>query len=468
MATKPSFKRARPATASTATLFSWVSQLVELTESFPNYRRMGTDGDTATRQWLLKTLRAEGVTNVTEQVYPVQIRLYHEWRLTVDGQDIDCFFINGAEFTSEDGVSGELVYVGNSIDPRADYTGKIVVFDLKSGPAMKGSAIKQIADYTFDPEGLLPETTIGGSGGPAPSNFPAPYYEAAKQGAVGFVAVFTGRASDDNSFFPDPTGMVQTRIPGVFLKGSVGAHLIERLSSESTTANIMLRGESVASESGNIVVHIPGQKPDAMLVNTHHDGGWSGAVQDASGVATVMGLASYYQNFPSNYIQKDLYFVINGCHYGWNYPYGANQFADMNPDVMARTVLAIGVEHIAKRFIGEGGKMVDTGEVEPRFIWAPRNQMLFDAAVNAIEKNNLQSTIMPKPGAIPLYGETQSYFLQGIPSFSIMSMPEYLFFAEDTIDKVPPEELTAVMNTMLDIIDTAMYLPNSWITLIDR
>ncbi|MGK0474075.1 MAG: hypothetical protein ACJAR0_004575 [Candidatus Azotimanducaceae bacterium] len=60
------------------------------------------------------------------------------------------------------------------------------------------------------------------------------------------------------------------------------------------------------------------------------------------------------------------------------------------------------------------------------------------------------------------------YFLQGIPSFSIMSMPEYLFSAEDTIDKVPPEELTAVMNTMLDIIDAVMYLPNSWINNIDR
>ncbi|MGK0462168.1 MAG: hypothetical protein ACJA0W_003028, partial [Candidatus Azotimanducaceae bacterium] len=40
--------------------------------------------------------------------------------------------------------------------------------------------------------------------------------------------------------------------------------------------------------------------------------------------------------------------------------------------------------------------------------------------------------------------------------------------AEDTIDKVPPEELTAVMNTMLDIIDAVMYLPNSWINNIDR
>jgi len=205
-----------------------------------------------------------------------------------------------------------------------------------------------------------------------------------------------------------------------------------------------------------------------MLVNTHHDAGWSGAVQDASGVTVVMGRAAFYGRFPSNYIQKDLYFVFNGCHYTWNYPFGANKFAEMNPDIMERLVLCFGVEHIGKRCIGVNGKMVDTGEVEPRFLWVPRNQMLFDAAVNAIEKNELHSTATTKAGAIPLYGETQSYFLQGIPCFSVMSMTEYLFFAEDTLDKVAEDQLEPVMTTVLDIMDVAMYLPGNWIKHIDR
>ena len=94
--------------------------------------------------------------------------------------------------------------------------------------------------------------------------------------------------------------------------------------------------------------------------------------------------------------------------------------------------------------------------------------MLFDAAVNAIEKNNLHQTVMPKPGAIPVYGEVQSYFLQGIPSFSFMSMPEYLFFEEDTLDKVAVEELAPILNTFLDIMDAAMYMPTTWLKNIDR
>ena len=49
-----------------------------------------------------------------------------------------------------------------------------------------------------------------------------------------------------------------------------------------------------------------------------------------------------------------------------------------------------------------------------------------------------------------------------------MSMPEYLFFAEDTLDKVAADQLVPVMTTVLDILDAAMYLPKSWITLIDQ
>jgi hypothetical protein len=49
-----------------------------------------------------------------------------------------------------------------------------------------------------------------------------------------------------------------------------------------------------------------------------------------------------------------------------------------------------------------------------------------------------------------------SYFLGGIPCFSIMSMPEYLFFAEDTINKVAKDQLVPVMTTVLDIMDLAM------------
>ena len=101
-------------------------------------------------------------------------------------------------------------------------------------------------------------------------------------------------------------------------------------------------------------------------------------------------------------------------------------------------------------------------------MYAPRNQLLFDAAVAAIEDNDVISTIIPTPGRLPLFGETQSYFLQGVPSFSLISFPEYLFYASNTIDKVAVDQLEPVQNAILDIVDAAMYLPPTWLRHIDR
>ncbi|MDB9880356.1 hypothetical protein OAC87_07335, partial [Pseudomonadales bacterium] len=78
MAKKSSFKRARPSAPSQSDLFGWVKQMVELTETFPEFRRFGTAGDAAGRQWILRTLKNLGIENVTEQTYPVTVRHYRE------------------------------------------------------------------------------------------------------------------------------------------------------------------------------------------------------------------------------------------------------------------------------------------------------------------------------------------------------------------------------------------------------
>ena len=141
----------------------------------------------------------------------------------------------------------------------------------------------------------------------------------------------------------------------MFLSASVGREFVDSLSDRaSRSATLTVTGTARTSTSGNIVGHVAGQKPDAIVVNTHHDGGWSGAVQDAAGVAVVMGLAAFYSRFPSNYIQKDLYFVIDGSHYAWNYPCGANKFTEMHPGVLERMCLAIGSSTLAS---GSSGTM---------------------------------------------------------------------------------------------------------------
>jgi hypothetical protein len=111
---------------------------------------------------------------------------------------------------------------------------------------------------------------------------------------------------------------------------------------------------------------------------------------------------------------------------------------------------------------------VDTGEIEPRILFTPPNRMLFEATKRAIVKHDLHDVVIPKAGALTMFGETQAFFLRGIPSYSYISGPEYLFLEDDSLDKVARDEFRAVVETFISIIDSVMYLPGSWIQRIDR
>ncbi|MEH6910540.1 MAG: M28 family peptidase [Oceanicoccus sp.] len=462
-------ERSKPHLPSNEEMFSWASDVIDITSKHSEMRRMGTKGDAQVRQYILKQLKTFGFDSVEEQTYDLKYRHYDSWALNVDGEVLPAYFMRGAEYTKAKGISGELVYAGESIKEGEDYSGKIVVFDVR-GQAIPGSAAPMLADFIYDPKGTLAKGTLGGKAGPIPSNFPVSYYQAFDQGAIAMIGILKDYDTGTNKFYSDPSAMVQTRIPGLFMGKYDGAALVEKISLAKSpiTANVVLQGEVKNSTSANIVATLKGQKKDTIIVNTHHDAGWTGGVQDGSGIAAVMGLAKYYAKIPSNFRQKNLVFVFDGSHYDWNYPMGANIFAETNPEVMNSTVLAIGIEHIAKKFKAEKEGYVDTGEIEPRILFTPPNQLLFDAAKRAIVSSDLHDTIIPKPGIVAMFGETQSFFLNGVPSFSYISGPEYLFLADDTLDKIAKDEFEPVIKTFIQIIDTAMYLPGDWIRRIDR
>lgn len=462
-------ERSKPNLPTNQEMFTWASEIVDITERHSQFRRIGTPGDAEVRAYIVSQLKQWGFDSVQQQSYDTKVRHYDSWSLSVSGQSIPSYFMRGAGYTSKGGVTGRLNYVGESIDPQANYAGQIVVFDIR-GQSVPGAAAGQLGEFVHDPNGTLASGSFGGKGGAIPRNFPVSYYQAAEQGAVAMIGIFKDYDTGTNKFYSDPSAMVQTKIPGLFLGKQDGQALIEQIEKAESfiEAQVSITGRVKKSKSANIVATLNGQKKDSIIVNTHHDAGWSGAVQDASGVAAVMGLAKYFAKVPSNFRQKTLVFVFDGSHYDWNYPMGANIFAEQNPKVMDSTVLAIGIEHIAKKFKVVDGAYVDTGEVEPRILFAPPNQFLFDLTKRAVVNNKLTDVIIPKPGIITMFGETQSYFLQGYPSFSFISGPEYLFLADDTKDKIAVEEFEKVVGTFIDIIDGVMYKPAEWLQRIDK
>jgi len=466
----PTIHRAIPELASNDQMFEWTKDIIDITVKHKQFRRFGTPGDLEVRQYIVEKLKSLGLDSVEMQEYSCEYRDNESWELQIDGEIIPSFFMNGASFTEEEGVSGELVFVGEDIPTNVDYTGKIVVFEMR-GQSIPGNLIHLASDYVHDPDGKLAGgMAIGGKAGPIPANNPIPYYNAAAQGAVGMIAILKDLDTGTDKFFSDPSGMVKDRMPAHFIGKYIGEELIAKIKSAKIpiTANLKTIGKVRKGKSANIVVTLKGEKPEVILVNTHHDAGFAGGTQDAAGVAGVMGLAQYFSKVPANFRQKTMVFVFDGSHFDWNYPHGANQFARMNPKVMKNIVLTFGYEHIAlKADATKDGYKVST-DVEPRFLFVPRNKVLFNAAKNAVIKNNVHELAILNNGVIPFFGETQSYMLMGYPSFSLISGPEYLFLADDTLDKVAKDQFQPTTQLFIDIINVGMNMPRTWLELVDK
>lgn len=468
----PTIHRAIPDLATNDRMFEWTKDIVDITLKHKEYRRYGTPGDLEVREYIVEKLKTFGMSSVEMQEYASTYRHHASWDLEVEGKKVPSYFMNGASFTGEDGVHGELVYVGEDIPSGVDFTGKILVFELR-GQSMPGKSIHLASDFIYDPDGKMAAAAIGGKAGPIPANNPIPYYKAAKQGAVGMIAILKDLDTGTDKFFSDPSGMVQDRMPAHLVGKYIGEELVEQIrsSEKPLLANLRTLGEICQGKSANIVATLNGEKPEIILVNTHHDSAFAGGTQDAAGVAGVMGLAQYFANIPSNFRQKTMVFVFDGSHFDWNYPHGANQFARMNPELMENLVLTFGYEHIALKAEAtkDGYKLTGDGkEVEPRFLFVPRNRVLFEAAKKAIIKNNVHEIAVLNNGAIPFFGETQSYMLMGYPSFSLISGPEYLFLADDTLDKVAKDQFRPTTSMFIDIINVGMNMPRSWLELVDK
>jgi len=451
----------RPKVLCTEEIYSWIEDIVALSTP-PDYRRSGTSGDIRVRQYILSKFIEFGLQDVRDEPVEFVRRWYNEWGLTVAGKEIPCFFMREGAFT--EGITAQLVYAGETVEEEDDVEGKIVVVDVRFAE-MDPSLIAHFSYFVYDPD-----NTMVGKKHPAvwvPINMPGAYEDAARLGAIGFIGILKDYPTNSNKFYPDVSVMVPPLIPALWVGRDDGASLRELLetATEPIYATIKVKGGvDETATSGNIIGILPGKTNDIIIVCSHHDSAFYGAVQDASGTAVVLAIAKYFAHVPKSHREKTLVFVLDCNHFDWDYPKGCKNFISRHPDLIEKTVLAIGIEHIAKDFDIIDGEWVDTGFVEPRGLFTTGNPLLIRFAEEAVIQNNLVRTMIiqtESPLGIP--GEPQGYYYAGVPIYSFISGPEWLFDLEDTPDKVAKDQLVPVAQAFIDIINRVNDVPASLI-----
>jgi hypothetical protein len=147
----------------------------------------------------------------------------------------------------------------------------------------------------------------------------------------------------------------------------------------------------------NVIATIPGKSSEVVIVNAHIDSWFSGAGDNADGVAVLAALARHYAK-PENKPARTLIFVGSAGHHSPGLG-GPPALLKMNKDRLAPTVLVLNLEHVAQMQIRTDPWRVDPVE-EPK---------------NVGVSNSAPAVLAAFKAAAERYGFTTSQYSDSVP-----------------------------------------------------
>lgn len=466
----------------TEEIFSWIEGLCQ----FP-HRRTGSVESRWASEYVKEQFEDIGLENVRFEETESAVFDVRDCFLTINGEDIPCFMINGTLHPEEFGefdagevcLDTEIIYLGEG---RAedfegvDVEGKIVLCDC---PWFEASDEVYAEEWCaggaimYDPD-KESRPTIRKTDSYSPNSWPYNYLTAQKRGAVGFVGILNDYFEDGITWNEDYSDIAFAEdckafeLPGLWLGTTAFRHVSELMKDGKAKASMGMKTSFKQGKARNVVGELPGQSEDFIIVHSHYDAVFTGAVQDASGMSEVMALAKYYSQLSMEERPVTLVFAGLDGHYT-DYA-GHKDFVNRRLAEGKRIICDVVIEHIGKE-AGLGKNNV------PVVIDSPDLHLLYVsdigknvAAINELIRENgvKRTVIIPvKPYVAPengLYEFKQDEVISdayyshtnGIPIISILSPQMYLFHPMDKPDMVPQAELVPVGITFAEYINYLM------------
>ena len=147
--------------------------------------------------------------------------------------------------------------------------------------------------------------------------------------------------------FRTVVGAGTSRVPGFtlgFRDGAAVRELIEQSAGSAPHVKVRSDIQAISGEKTSLVWGvIPGMTDEKVIINAHRDGYYDASDDNATGVATALGLAEYFAKMPKSKRHRTIVIVSNPGHH--NTAVG-NQWLIANKDTFfAKAALLINSEH---------------------------------------------------------------------------------------------------------------------------
>jgi hypothetical protein len=406
-------------------------------------RIIGTSADQESAQWLMSKMTQIGLTDVHMDPIDLAPQWFPQsWALTATSGDKTLRLETAQPSYTSPGTTGpgldlEVVYAGLGSDADLigrDLRGKAVL--IFSNP-MPGSW-----RHTSTQEGVI------GDDGTRSTWLQL----AEKKGAAAIICAIQLPGNIRTQLYP-----TNTKVPTFSMGMRDGAELRDMIGHAPPAQPVRLKlrldvQQVPGLKSGTVWGTLKGTTDETIYVEAHRDGWFESATDNASGVATLVGLAEYFAKVPPSQRRRTIMFVGTSGHHNSG-PNSAAWLSEHHEQLFKKTALLINAEHTAAaqpELLGEAIRMVNN---EAGFLWyggGNQRPRLQDAVVNALEEFGVPIYAEPENG-VP--GGEASRLYTFVPAVQASNYNMYFHSDFETPATVPAPGLAATTRAYAKIIE---------------
>jgi len=416
-------------------LKGWVNELVNISRRYHNAghqywgRITGTESDTQTQQWLVERFKQLGLENVRIQQHDLPPQwLPGPWELAVSGRGRSVKLESAQPMgesagTPTGGISIEPVWVGMGAPADfigRDVRGKAAVIYSNLQPSVRGHSAQSMGSLN----------------------------RAREKGAAAIVVVMANPGNFENNQPGPAPASIPTMTVGL-QDGNLIREIIEQAEPGSPAKlNLKLDVKTVAGlKTGTVWGTLPGTSDENIHIQAHLDGFFDGALDNASGIATMVGLAEYFSHVPRQQRRRTITFVGTSGHHAGS-P-SVRWMHENKEKVFAKTALIINCEHVAEtQTYWNGDRLIRSNLVGARRWYVNGSEELKTLIVRVFDLFGIATYELPEArggGELGAVGEDA-------PSFHIIDHRSY-HSTLDTPEIVPNIGLAAATRSFAKIID---------------
>lgn len=414
-------------------LLTYVKELTDIAEHDRATGRQywgritGSPSDPITAQWMLDKLKSFGFETHQENfdLPPQWVPASWEAIAVATGQQIN--LSTATPMVRTPGTDGK------SLDLEAIYVGMGTAADFM-GRDVKGKAV------FFNAEALPGAWQQSGTAYGALQRA-----EAKGAGAVFMVIDLPGNFRTEIA--------AGTRIPTFTLGYQDGAQvrgLIEKDLSPHIHVKSDINPQQTGEKTSLVWAILPGQTDERIIINAHRDGYYEAADDNATGVATAIGLAEYYSKMPLNSAQRRRTIVVLGNPGHHNTAVGSQWLVAHKDTFFAKAALIINCEHTGQTMVDLYGYKLLATNMPGNFDWYVNGNAKFKQLVTTDwDRFGVSRYVEPTEHA---NGDMGSFSGFG-PSFQLIAATQFYHSDHDTYQTIPPSGLASVTRSYAKIID---------------